>query len=218
LGVDAITRWFLPREGRFQEILTANTANLVRGAHLFRDIARCDSLERRRILAVELKGVEHDGDAITRKLFDALNSTFITPFDREDLRALATFLDDILDGLEGVAQHLVLFELRDAPEGLRQFADILATLVEEVGEITRLVWDLRQAKEIRAALVRISDLENRGDALYGTVIADLFRGAGAGLGPIEILKWKEVYEGLENSCDGCKDYGHVIANIVTKNT
>lgn len=218
MGVDAVIRWFLPREGRFQEILTANTENLSRAVQVFQDLARADSLERRRVLAVQLKGVEHDGDGITRQLFDALNSTFITPFDREDLRALATDLDDILDWLEGVGQHLVLFELRDSPDGLRQFADILAEMVGEVAVITRLVWDLGQESKIRATLMRISDLENRADSLYSAVIADLFKGAGTGLGPVEIMKWKEIYEGLEDACDGCKDYGHVIANIVTKNT
>jgi predicted phosphate transport protein (TIGR00153 family) len=167
------------------------------------------------VKAVQLKAIEHDGDQVTRQIFEALNSSFITPLDREDIRSLASTLDDILDHLEGVAQYLVLFELKDSTEALRQFADILVAMAEAVDRGTRLVWDLSNVKEIQTAIVRISELENQADALYNTVIADLFKPDGRN--PIEVLKWKEVYDGLEEACDGCKDYTHVLGNVVIKN-
>jgi predicted phosphate transport protein (TIGR00153 family) len=216
VGFDSVMRKLLPREEGFREIFGRNTENLVAAARLFATFARADSLEARRVQALELKAVEHRGDQITRELFEALNTTFITPFDREDIRSMGTDLDDILDYLEGVAQHLVLFELGDSPLGLQQFADILLELVQEVHKISGLVWDLSKGRTIRESMVRISDLENRADALYNTVIADLFKSRGRD--PLEVMKWKEVYEGLEDACDACKDFGHVIGNIVTKNT
>src|ERR1700709_560658 len=115
----------MPKEERFHELLAKDTANLVRGARIFVDIASSLRLEQRRVKHVELKAVEHDGDGITRQVFDALNSTFITPFDREDIRELATDLDDILDYLEAVAHNLVLCELEESPEGLSHFAHTL---------------------------------------------------------------------------------------------
>lgn len=216
MKADAIIKWFMPREEQFQHLLARDTENLVAAARLFHEIAHVENLERRRVLTVELKGVEHQGDEITRLIFDALNSTFITPFDREDIRSIATDLDDVLDELESVAQHLVLFELADAPEGLCQFARILSEMATEIHRLTGLIWDLSNEKQIHAGIVRISDLENQADQLYNTVIADLFREDGRP--PIRILKWKEVYQGLEDACDHCRDYSHVIGNLLVKNS
>ena len=214
--VDAVIRWFMPKEERFHELFAKDTANLLRAARLFADFSQGTSLETRRVKMAELKDREHEGDRITRQIFDALNSTFITPFDREDIRSLATDLDDILDYLEGVAQYLVIFELAEAPEGLRQFADILVEMVGEIDKITEMIWNLANERKIHEGIVRISDLENRADVLYNTVIADLFKAKGRD--PLEILKWKEVYDGLENACDQCKDFTHVVSNVVAKNT
>ena len=216
MGLGSFIKNFLPREERFHEILGRNTENLLAAARAFAVFARAESLEERRTQAMELKAVEHRGDEITRELFEALNSTFITPFDREDIRLLGTDLDDILDYIESVAQHLVLFELADSPAALKQFADILVEMVQEVHQVAGLVWNLAWGPVIRGSLVRISDLENKADALYNAVIADLFKSKGRD--PLEVMKWKEVYEGLEDACDACKDFGHVIGNIVTKNT
>ena len=213
---DKIVKFFMPKEERFHELLDRDTQHLLQSARLFQEVARSTSLEERRAKVAQLKALEHDGDLITRDIFNALNSTFITPLDREDIRTLATDLDDILDYLEGVAQYLILFEIHDSPEPLRRFADIIVAMVEEIHKATGMVWDLSNEKKIQDAIVRISVLENEADALYFSVIADLFRG-GDGKTPIEILKWKEVYQGLEDACDECKDFTHVVGNIVIKN-
>jgi predicted phosphate transport protein (TIGR00153 family) len=212
----AILKWLRPKEGRFQELLDLDTANLVKGAGLFAEIAASRSLADRRVKWVELKKIEHEGDGLTRQIFDALNSTFITPLDREDIRSIGTDLDDILDYLEAVAHDLVLFELEESPEALRQFADILVKTVAEIALITSLVWDLGNETRIREGMVRISDFENQADQLYAAVIADLFRDSRRNA--IEVLKWKEVYEGLEDACDQCKDYTHIVGNVVVKNS
>src|SRR6185312_6208290 len=96
-----------------------------------------------------------------------------------------------------------------------QFADILVEMAGEIEKITEMIWNLANERKIHEGIVRISDLENRADVLHNTVIADLFKSIGRD--PLEILKWKEVYEGLENACDQCKDYSHVVGNVVVKN-
>lgn len=216
MKADAIIKWFMPKEERFHDLLAKDTENLVEATRLFAKVAETSSFEQRRVLVVELKGLEHEGDRITRQIFDALNSTFITPFDREDIRSIATDLDDILDAFESAAQNLVLFELAESPDGLRQFGRILCEMAEGLDQLTRLIWDLSNERQIQEGIVRISDLENQADALYNTVIADLFRGNGRE--PIEILKWKEVYEGLEQACDSCRDYTHILGNVLVKNS
>lgn len=210
---DKIIQWFMPKEERFHELLAKDTANLLRAAHLFAELAHSVQLDERRAKATQLRAIEHEGDLATREIFQALNSTFITPFDREDIRAVAMGLDDILDFIEGVAQYLILFELSDAPAPLIRFADILVAMVEEIDRTTALIWNLANDKKIHESIVRISEFENEGDALYNSVIADLFKSEGS---PVQILKWKEVYEGLEEACDACRDYTHSIANMMIK--
>jgi len=213
MKADNLIKWFMPKEERFHDLFRRDTQVLLKAAHLFADIARSNIIDERRIKTIELKAMEREGDDVTRQVFEALNSTFITPLDREDIRSIASDLDDILDHLESVAQYLVIFELADSPEGLRQFADILVKMADEIDKALSLVWDLSNERSIAASIVRISDLENQGDALYSTLIADLFRHGGS---PVEILKWKEVFEGLEEACDCCKDFAHVLGNVVIK--
>lgn len=212
--VDALIRWFMPKEERFHELFARDTANLLRAARVFALFAE-DDLEARRIRMAELRDLEHEGDGITRQIFDALNSTFITPFDREDLRSLASDLDDVLDYIEDVAQQLINFDLSESPDQLKRFAHILVELVAEIERCTELIWNLSNERRLQESIVRISDLENEADDLYNTVIADLFRSNGRD--PLEILKWKEIYDGLENACDQCKDYSHIVGNVIVKN-
>jgi len=213
---DKIVKFFMPKEERFHELLDRDTQHLLSAVRLFEDVARSTSLEDRRAKVAQLKALEHDGDIITRDIFNALNSTFITPLDREDIRTLATDLDDILDYVEGVAQYLILFEIKDSPEPLRKFAQILVSMVEQIHTATGMVWDLANEKKIQESIQRISALENEADAIYFNVIADLFRGAD-GKTPVEIMKWKEIYQGLEDACDECKEFTHVLGNVVIKN-
>jgi uncharacterized protein len=213
---DKIVKFFMPKEERFHELLDRDTQHLLKAARLFLEVARSTSLEARRAEVAQLKAIEHEGDLITRDIFNALNSTFITPLDREDIRTIATDLDDILDYMEGVAQYLILFEIHDSPEPLRKFAEIIVAMVEDIHTATGLLWDLSNEKKIQEAIVHISQLENEADALYFSVIADLFRG-GDGKTPVEIMKWKEVYQGLEDACDECKEFTHVLGSVVMKN-
>jgi len=212
--VDALIRWLMPKEERFHELFAQDTANLLRAARSFVEFVRAD-LPTRRLRMAELRELEHTGDTVTRQIFDALNSSFITPFDREDIRSLATDLDDILDYVEGVAQQLINFELSECPPELREFAEILVEMAAEIEQVTERIWNLAKAREIQSAIVRISDLENRADDLYNKVIADLFRPNGRD--PLQIMKWKEIYDGLENACDQCKDYTHIVGNVIVKN-
>ncbi len=215
MNVDRIIRWFMPKEERFHELLERATSNLLVSSRLFSEIAHANTLEDRKVKGVQMKALERDGDQITREIFEALNSTFITPFDREDIRSLASDLDDILDHLESVAKYLVLFELAEAPEPLRRFAEILAAMTVEIDKMRELIWDMGNIQKIQTAMVRVSELENQGDSLYFAVISDLFkRGCTES---IEILKWKEVYDGLEEACDRCKDFTHVVGNVTIKN-
>jgi predicted phosphate transport protein (TIGR00153 family) len=216
MKLDSLIKMFLPSEERFRELLESDTQNLVKAAELFLEIARSTSLEDRRVKLVELKAVERDGDDITRQVFEALNSSFITPLDREDIRSVTVDLDDILDYLEGIARYIVIFEIDDAPEALTRFAEILLEMIREIDSVTRLIWDLGNERRVRESTVRISVLENQADDLYITVIADLFKES-ARVDPLFAMRWKEIYQNLEDACDSCKEFTHIVGNVVIKN-
>lgn len=211
----AFIKRLLPKEERFHVLLEKDTENLQRAARLFTEICRSQGVAERQKMVAELSALEHEGDLITGQVFVALNASFITPFDREDIQALAMNLDDILDNLEGAAQYLVLFELNEIPDALRQFADILLEMTEEVGKATSLVWNLSNEGAVRNIIVQVSALENRADDLYNTVISDLFKDERRS--PLEVMKWKEVYQGLEQACDACRSYSNILASVILKN-
>ena len=212
---DSVIRFLLPKEERFHELLDEDTENLVKAVKLFSEMAHSANLEERRVKMIQLKALEHEGDMVTKQVFDALNASFITPFDRDDIQNIAIDLDNILDNIEGAAQYLVLFELHESPDALRQFSEILVSMAQEIHEATGMMWDLKNEKRVREVIVRVSELENQADQLYNTVIADLFKSTGRN--PLEIMKWKEVYQGLEEACDSCRDYSNIISNVVVKN-
>ena len=216
MKIDSLIKLFLPREERFRELLEKDTQNLVKAAELFLEIARSTRLDDRRVKLVELKAIEHEGDDITRQVFEALNSSFITPLDREDIRSVTADLDDILDYLEGIARYLVIFEIDEAPEPLTRFAEILLEMIREIDTVTRLIWDLGNERRVRESTVRISELENQGDDLYITVLAGMFSESSK-VDPIFAMKWKEIYQNLEDACDSCKDFTHIVGNVVIKN-
>ncbi len=216
MSFDSFMKILMPKNDAFRDLLAQDTENLHKAAGLFAEVARADELEQRRLKVVELKGREHGGDQITRQIFETLNRSFITPLDREDIRSIASGLDDILDYIDEVAQYLVVFEQASAPDALVQFADILVEMTREVDRATGLIWNLTSAnvKAAQEVIVHVSDLENQADSLYNTVIADLFKRDPSE--SIEILKWKVIYDGLEEACDACTDYTHALGNVVIK--
>jgi predicted phosphate transport protein (TIGR00153 family) len=215
MKADRLIKFLLPRVERFHELLGRDTENLLAAARLFSQIAHTTDFEERRVKMVQLRALEHEGDMITKQVFEALNASFITPFDRDDIQSIAMDLDNVLDNVEAAAAYLVIFELHEAPDALRQFSEILVTLVQHVATATSLFWEMKNERAVREHLVRVSELENQADQLYNTVIADLFKSDGRN--PIEIMKWKEVYQGLEEACDACRDYSNIIASVMVKN-
>jgi len=125
-------------------------------------------------------------------------------------------IDDVLDYLEGIAQFIVLFEIREAPESLTRFAEILLELCRQIDALTALIWDASNAPRVQERMVRVSELENQADALYLTSLGALFR-KDNGKDAVEVMKWKEIFQDLEDACDKAKDFTHVLGNMLIKN-
>ena len=209
-------KWFLPRKNPVQTLFEEDAMNLRKAAELFGVLVRDTDLAARRSKAMELKDLEHLGDDITRRIFETLNTTFLTPLDREDIRDLATGIDNVLDDLDAVGKALIQFNLSDAQQELTQMSDIMLASSREIEVLSSLIWDPAAADEVQRRLILVSDLENKADAVFNLVITRLFDPS-AGLEALEVMKWKEIYEGVEQGVDRCKEVANVIGNIAAKN-
>ena len=169
-----------------------------------------ESFDRLEVRAKELNDLEHRADLVTHEIFERLNRTFITPLEREDIHALASNLDDVLDAVEAIGSRLVLFQIKgNTPEALR----MTAILVECGQQIEQAVDNLQNMNNLMAFTSELNRLENESDSICRNVTADLFSGRHEVL---DVMRWKEVYGRLESAADKCEDVANAIESIVVK--
>ena len=161
----------------------------------------------------KVKAIEHEADGVMHDLFDRLNRTFITPFDREDIARLAHTLDEVIDAVYAATNRLVLYEIPQPTPEMMTFTDILEAQVNEiVPGLNSLRKPATMAKAILPHAVEMHRLENEADKLLYKTTAALFKGTDA----IHIMKYKEIYEHLEYATDSCEDVADVLRDIVRK--
>jgi uncharacterized protein len=203
-----------PREERFFDLFERNAENLVEaGKALVLALENPESLDTQ---AAHLTEVEHWADEVTHQIMAALNRTFVTPLDREDIADLAHALDDVLDFMEAALTRMLLFKLR-VPSQLAQ--DLARIVLHQCESIRRAVPMLRQKGElerIHDCLVEINRLENEGDRLLERALASLYDDVPDLPALVERLKWREVYELLETATDRAEDVANVLEAIVLK--
>ena len=198
----------IPRNQSFHDLFEKASGNVAEAARLLLDMI-CDYREPEARHA-EIRQREHEGDEITHQIMRALNTTFVTPFDREDIHQLASTLDDILDGIEAVSDLFVLHNIeRPLPE-MRSQADVLVRATEQCHQA---MLRLRGLTGLEPYWVEINRLENEGDRVYRKTLASLFSGDYKAM---DVLKWKDIVDQLEASIDGCEDVSDVLESIVLK--
>jgi predicted phosphate transport protein (TIGR00153 family) len=197
-----------PREEDFFVLFRKQAALVREGCDLLAQMMEVfDQLDER---ARALKEVEHRADLVTHEIFERLNRTFITPLEREDIHALASNLDDVLDAAEAIGSRIVLFRVgRPAAEAVR-LAKILS---ESARQIEQAVHNLRNMNNLMSFTVEINRLENEADGIAREMTADLFSGRHDLL---DVMRWKELYGRLENAADRCEDVANTIEAIVVK--
>jgi uncharacterized protein len=200
---------FVPREKVFFTQFQRGAENVVDGARrLLKMISDWDDppLAHREI--VEL---EHRGDEITHEIMRTLNTTFITPIDREDIHALASGIDDVMDFIEATAEMFILHRIEKPNEAVREQADVLVRACEGVAEAVK---HLQSFKNLEQYWIEVNRIENEGDKRYRRAVADLF---GGNYKAMEVLKWKEIYDLIEAAIDGCENIVNTLEAIVLKN-
>ena len=198
-----------PREESFFELFNEAARNIHEAAQAL--TAMMESYDDPPAQAARIKELEHKGDRYTHEVMKRLNQTFITPFDREDIHALTSALDDVLDLIDGVADRMVVFKVdKPTPE-----AGHLAALIERSAvAIVAGVSHLNTLAEVAPVCVEINSLENEADRVARDAVGRLFEEE---RDPLTIIKWKEIYETLEAATDRCEDVANVLENIALKN-
>jgi uncharacterized protein Yka (UPF0111/DUF47 family) len=199
----------IPRDAQFYDIFAQVASKLSGSAALlhevFKDPAKLDQH------VASIKKLEHEADNLTHDTIDRINRTFVTPFDREDIHTLAGKLDDVVDLIDGCARRASIFHLQSS----RQHGVILS---EVLLRATRCVEDtvktMKDPKAVSAGNRQLKLLEEEGDALYHEAMEDLFSST---TDAIEVIKWKELYDKIEDAIDQCEDVGNVLQSISLKN-
>jgi len=202
---------FFPRTFNFFDLFEKQVSHAVEAACLFKEIVARggvseDALSR-------MASIEHQGDEVAHKIIDQLNKTFITPFDREDIHALASQLDDITDMVNNILNRLRVYNITAVDKNLVEFSVVIE---QSVRAVARAIGGLRNHKDgqvVFEACVEVNRLENVGDAMRDQALSELFASA---RDPIAVIKWKDIYQEAETVLDVCEDVAHVVDSIMVK--
>jgi predicted phosphate transport protein (TIGR00153 family) len=198
----------IPHDEKFFELFTEQAENIREAAQRLVDLfEEFRDVEKR---VAEIKFIEHKGDQLTHGLMMKLNRTFITPFDREDIHALGSALDDVLDLVDSVADRIIIYKVKAVTPGAKQLANVILHATEIM---VKAVSQLHKPQNILEYCDQLTQLEKDADRIKGECIARLFEESTE---PIEIIKWKEIYEVLEATTDRCEDVSDVLEAVVLK--
>ena len=214
MSLNALMRWLKPREMVFFDLLESAAANVYQASQLFDLEIRTGDPVRFAELRRQMKDLEHIGDDLTREIMDRLNHTFVTPLDREDIMQLAHAIDDVVDKIHAICERLILYRIGHVMPAVTEMSSLI---VEGSGEILHLIRFLRNMsnqKEIQDRIRRVHTLENKADSIYHAALAQIFENP---KDPIELIKWKELLEQIEDASDKLELVAKVIGSTVMKN-
>jgi predicted phosphate transport protein (TIGR00153 family) len=200
----------MPREPKFFDLFERSVANVAQAAKELADFF--ENYINVAVRVARITELEHQGDAITHQIMEQLHRTFVTPLDREDIALLTENLDDVMDFMEGATNAMYLYRIDQPTDRARELAGILVAMTDE---LVRAVPRLRSRAKMKGILehcVEINRLENEADAIVRLAMAELFDGT-----PLtDVIKWREVYEHLENAADKGEDVANVLEGVVLK--
>ena len=198
-----------PQETSFYDLFVTSAQHLVVGSRLLTEVMGAGRSEREP-LAQKMREAEHAADESTHEIMRRVNSSFITPFDREDIYALASTLDDCMDLMEAAVDLIVLYKLEELPAKVSEQVEVLVRMAELTVEAMPR---LRSMKDLSEYWIEINRLENQADQLYRRLLAELFNGD---LKAIAIMKLKDIVESLEGAIDAFEKVANIVEQIAVK--
>ena len=200
----------VPRPAEFYELFTRAGENALEAAQ--KAEVRFREHPNSSVTQADLKELEHAGDGITRDIIQLLNTQYVTPFDREDIYQLATATDDVVDHIEEACELLDLYGVESPAKQALEQCRILVAAVEH---LALALADLKSRRSVPQELVELKAMEDEGDRVARDAIADLFRDPR--IDPLVVIRWKDIFEALEDSIDACETAANFVGNIVVKN-
>lgn len=214
MNIDSILKLFIPKDTSFFPMFEENAAILLKVSELLMDLMQTEKIEDREPIIIRIKQLENDGDVLTNNLFQHLNKSFITPFDREDIHELGSSLDDVVDYINGVGQRVHLFKPKMFPVEFQSIADIIHKSAQEIDfSIKALSHASKNKDAILESCVRLNKLESRADDLYHSGTSRLFEMEEE---TRELIKNREILATLEKAVDSAEDVSDVIKTILVK--
>jgi len=198
----------LPREEGFFDLFRKQAENINRGSEAFLKLLLHYTGVPEQVQ--NIKAIEHAGDEITHQTFRMLNKTFITPFDREDIHELCSTMDDVIDLIDAAASRFVLYRVESLRVGTLDLARVLVSATKELAAAIRAI---EMPDTAMKHCIEINRYENESDRICRTLIAQLFDEE---KDPVQIIKWKEIFEVMETAVDKCEDVANVIESIILK--
>ncbi len=203
-----------PRDERFFDLFNRSAQNTLEGARLLTQLFdHPEDIER---IARHIKDVEHTGDEITHDVFRSLNRTFVTPLDREDISALASAMDDVIDWIEEAARRIRLYKIVEPTPLARKFGQVILEQAEQIARSVPLVEARKYADELQRSTQEIHRLENEGDDLLAEAVATLYDGVTEVPQLIHAMRWGDIYQLLEDATDKAEEVAVVLQNIAVK--
>jgi predicted phosphate transport protein (TIGR00153 family) len=200
---------FMPRDGDFFLLFQKQAENIVAGAQAFTKMLEHYTGVPEQVQII--KAIEHQGDELTHLIFRKLNQTFITPFDREDMHELCGTMDDVIDLIDAAALRFVLYRVDSVRAGTIELTKVLAAATLE---LSAAIHAMETPDKALHRIIEINRLENESDRICRTLIAQLFEEE---KDPVQIIKWKEIFEVIETAVDKCEDVSNVIESVILKN-
>jgi predicted phosphate transport protein (TIGR00153 family) len=200
---------FLPRETSFFDFFEQHAQLTIEGTKEFLSLVTTGANVAAKCRRIS--DIEHETDTITHRCVEALHKTFITPIDRDSIHRLITRMDDVMDYVEAAAERIELYELTVMTADVRDLADALHRAAMQVEAAVRGLRELKNSQATLKLCIDINRLENEADAILRRAVARLFKEE---KDPIMVIKWKEVYENLENATDRCEDVANIIEGVI----
>jgi len=201
----------IPRTGRFYDLFDESARKLVVASEALADlVTHFENVEAK---TAHLRDLEHEADEITHEIYRQVYRTFVTPLDREDIAALAQRMDDVMDYIEGASTAIRTYGISQPTPAARGLADLIRL---QCLQLERAVSTLRHRGKLRSILEQLKEinrLENEADSLFLNSMAELFRGE---MSPIDVIKWRDIYDQLELATDSCEGVAHILEAIVLK--
>lgn len=199
------------KEAIFFDLFSDTAADTCTAARMLEDLMRNYTDISQKVMAIE--EIEHRCDEHVHKMLEHLNRSFVTPIDREDIHIIAKELDNITDNIESTAHRFKMFNVANIRPDALKMAGLIIKCSEELMGVMAELKNMKTSKVLKEKIIEVNNIENEGDEIFRSAIQDLFLSEGNAL---EVIKWKEIYEYLENTLDACEDVANIIEGVVMK--